>query len=219
MSGKAPWGLKLEPTVIDGIRTKMMVDDPEQVDYMKLAFDMFSDPQTSLGDITRYCAENNITIDGKELQRPSLSLILRNPVYVKADLDVYEFFKSQGAEIVNDAADFTGTNGCYLFKGRDVKESKYNTFKDHILVLAPHEGQISSETWLTCRKKLMDNTGFGGVHKKAKNTWLAGKIKCGRCGTALLAMNSPGGFKYFRCRKRIDSKACDGCGTIHVREF
>ena len=29
---------------------------------------------------------------------------------------------SQGAAIVNDASDFAGTNGCYLYQGRDVKE-------------------------------------------------------------------------------------------------
>ena len=41
--------------------------------------------------------------------------LLRNPVYAQADLELYEFFKSQGAAVVNDAADFAGTNGCYLY--------------------------------------------------------------------------------------------------------
>ena len=83
--------------------------------------------------------------------------MLRNPVYVQADLDVYEFFKSQGTIIVNDAADFTGMNGCYLYQGRDVKPSKKNDLKDQMLVLAPHEGIVPSDIWLTCRKKLMNN--------------------------------------------------------------
>ena len=64
--------------------------------------------------------------------------MLRNPVYVQADLDVYEFFKSQGTVIVNDAADFTGMNSCYLYQGRGVKPSKKNDLKDQMLVLAPH---------------------------------------------------------------------------------
>ena len=54
--------------------------------------------------------------------RTFLSQLLRNPVYAQADLELYEFFKSQGAAIVNDASDFAGTNGCYLYQGRDVKE-------------------------------------------------------------------------------------------------
>ncbi len=92
------------------------------------------------GDITRYFAEQGILFNGKKLIRPTLAQMLRNPVYVQADLDVYEFFKSQGTVIVNDAADFTGMNGCYLYQGRDVKPSKKNDLKDQMLVLAPHEG-------------------------------------------------------------------------------
>ena len=43
---------------------------------------------------------------------------------------LYEFFKSQGAAIVNDASDFAGTNGCYLYQGRDVKEDKEMCIRD-----------------------------------------------------------------------------------------
>jgi hypothetical protein len=60
-----------------------------------------------------------------------ISIMLRNPVYAQADLELYEFFKSQGAAIVNDAADFTGTNGCYLYQGRDIAESKNSNLKGH----------------------------------------------------------------------------------------
>jgi len=79
---------------------------------------------------------------GKELIRPTLAQMLRNPVYVQADLDVYEFFKSQGTVIVNDVADFTGMNGCYLYQGRDVKASKKNDLKDQMLETA---GEIVSQ--------------------------------------------------------------------------
>ena len=99
-------------------------------------------------------------------------------------MELYEFFKSQGAAIVNDASDFAGTNGCYLYQGRDVKEDKDRCLKDQILVIAPHEALIPSDVWLKCRKKLMMNKTFQ-QGRKPKNTWLAGKVKCGRCGYAL----------------------------------
>ena len=106
MSGAAPYGFKLEPTTLQGIRTKMMIPDP------------------ATANIARYFAENNILIYGKELKRGFISQLLRNPIYAQADLDLYEFFKGQGAVVVNDAADFAGTNGCYLYQGRDVQERK-----------------------------------------------------------------------------------------------
>jgi hypothetical protein len=147
---------------------------------------------------------------------------LHNPVYVQADLDIYEFFKSQGANIVNDAADFSGTNGCYLYKGRDVDVRKSVSLKDHILVVAPHEGFVPSDIWLACRKKMLCNRSFAGTPThKAKNTWLAGKIKCGRCGFSLATVFSGdrGNRKgYFRCRKRTDRTGCEGCGTLRILE-
>ena len=120
--------------------------------------------------------------------------------------------------VVNEATDFAGTNGCYLYQGRDVQERKNKHLKDQILVLAPSEGLVSSDTWLRCRKKLMANKTFQGG-RKAKNTWLAGKVKCGRCGYALMSVGNPTGVQYLRCSKRADSKSCDGCGTLRTREF
>ena len=64
-----------------------------------------------------YFAEQGILFHSKELIRPTLAQMLRNLVYVQANLEVYEFFKSQRTVIVNNAADFTGMNGCYLYRG------------------------------------------------------------------------------------------------------
>ena len=161
---------------------------------------MYAEPETSFGDITRYFEERDIKVYGKSLTRSYLSLsqLLRNPVYAQADLEKYEFFKSQGTVVVNDAADFAGTNGCYLYQGRDVKEDKDKSLKGQILVIAPHEGFVSADVWLRCRKKLMTNTTFQNG-RKARNTWLAGKIKCGKCGYALKTTHNPSGYEYLRC--------------------
>ncbi len=217
MSGKAPYGYKLGQTTVDGIRTRMLVIDPVAAEQVKQMFEMYADPQTSIGDITRRFVEQGIKFNGSELVRSTVSMLLRNPVYAQADLELYEFFKSQGAAVVNDAADFAGTNGCYLYQGRDVEESKNYNLKDHLLVIAPHEGIVSSETWLACRKRLMNNSSFGGGHK-AKNTWLAGKIKCGRCGAGLSGLINPAGTGYYRCRRRAENRSCEGCGTLRVHE-
>ena len=220
MGGKTPYGYKLEPTVMEGIKTKMLTVDPETADHVRLMFEMYADPQTSLGDISRYFTEKGISFGKNGLSRNALSFLLRNPSYAQADLDLYEFFKGQGAAIANDAADFAGTNGCYLFQGRDATGRKFASLKDQMLVVAPHEGLVSSEVWLQCRRKLIGNSDFGGgTTKKARHSWLAGKIKCGRCGKALVAVVNENKTIYFRCRTRMDRKMCEGCGTIRVREF
>ena len=47
MSGAAPYGFKLEPTTIQGIRTKMMIPDPDTANIARLMFEMYAEPSTS----------------------------------------------------------------------------------------------------------------------------------------------------------------------------
>ena len=218
MSGPAPYGFDLAPTRLHDVRTIMLVEDPETRKYALLMFTMYAEPMTSFGDITRYFSEAGIKIYGKDLTRGFLSQLLRNPAYVIADLDVYEFFKSQGTYIVNEAADFEGGNGCYLYQGRDVAGNKNSQLRDQILVLAPHKGFVPSSIWLKCRKKLMNNTTFQSG-RKARNTWMAGKVKCGRCGYALMSVGNSTGTQYLRCSKRADNKSCEGCGKLKTHDF
>ena len=142
MSGAAPFGFQLEPITIQGIRTKMMKPDPETADITRLMFEMYA----------RHFADEGILIYDKELTRGFISQILRNPIYAQADLEMYEFFKSQGTVVINEAADFAETNGCYLYQSRDVQARKNKYLKDQILVVAPSEGLVSADVWLRCRK-------------------------------------------------------------------
>lgn len=157
------------------------------------------------------------TYHGRPLSRATLSVILRNPIYVMADLDIYEFYKSQGTDIYNDAADFAGINGCYYYQGKGNTEDKHKHLQGQTLVLAPHEGFIPSELWLKCRKKLLASHTYQPA-RKARNTWMAGKIKCGKCGYALMSAHS-NGILYLRCTVHADSKACPGCGCVKLHEL
>lgn len=52
--------------------------------------------------------------------------------------------------------------------------------------------------------------------RAAVNTWLAGKIKCGNCGYALMSIKSRSGKRYLRCSKRLNNRACPGCGKVYT---
>ena len=79
MSGAAPYGFQLEPTTIEGIRTKMMKPDPETANIAKLMFEMYSQPGISFGDIARYFADEGILIYGKEMKRGFISQLFKKP--------------------------------------------------------------------------------------------------------------------------------------------
>ena len=100
MSGQAPYGYQLEPTVVEGIRTKKMVADPIAADHVRLMFEMYAEPETSFGDITRYFEEHDIKIYGKSMFRTFLSQLLRNPVYACL-LYTSRFMRTYGAKNIS----------------------------------------------------------------------------------------------------------------------
>jgi DNA invertase Pin-like site-specific DNA recombinase len=219
MGGRIPYGFMLEPIVIDRVRTARYIINPKEVAVVRLIFEMYARQTTSYGDIVRYFQEHDIQRNGKPWERTRLADILKNPVYVKADLDVYEFFRGQGVIIANSPEDFIGTNGCYYYAGQDAQGRKHVRLEGNHLVLAPHEGIVDSSIWLACRKKCL---GARQVtpSQKAKNTWLAGKIKCGKCGYALVDKHySNKNARYLLCSYRMNSKACEGSGSIHTPEM
>ena len=162
-----------------------------------IAYIIFEGPAEDRNMNTLVDMISGMEVKEDELTRGFISQMLRNPIYAQADLEMYEFFKGPGTVVINEAADFAGTNGCYLYQGRDVQARKNKHLKDQILVMAPSEGLVSADVWLRCRKKLMANTTFQNG-RKAKNTWLAGKVKCGRCGYALMSVGNPSGVQYLR---------------------
>ena len=209
MRGRTPYGFDTEPIVMDGIKTKKLVETPE-MDFAELMYQMYAEPSSSYGDITRYFVKNSIDVYGKALQRAFISKLLRNPVYVQADMDIYEYFKAQGVKIESPPEMFTGDNSCYLYQGREGEEQ--------ILVIAPHQGRIPSSLWLTVQRKLSQNTSFQNG-RKCHNTWLAGKIKCGRCGYALVGLRAQNGVTYLRCKQRADNGSCEGAGTLTAQSM
>ena len=204
MRGRAAYGFDLEPIVMDGIKTKKLVENAE-MDYVEMMFEMYAEPETSYGDITRYFTTQGILVYGKTLKRGFLGQLLRNPVYVQADMDIYEYFKAQGVKIESPPELFTGDYGCYLYQGREGEEP--------ILVIAPHKGRIPSGLWLAVQRKLSQNTSFQNG-RKCHNTWLAGKIKCGCCGYALTSQNATNGTTYLHCKQRSENGGCQGAGTL-----
>ena len=216
MGGRVPYGYRLKETVIDNIRTSMYEKIPEESEQLKLIYSLYADSSNSLGNIIRYLNEHQIKhLRGGNWSTARLSEMLRNPVYVQADIDVYHFFQSQGANIYNPASDFTGYNACYLYKGTVSDTRKQCDLTDKEIVLAPHMGFIPSKTWLACRLRCLNNRQSTKTCKP-KNSWLVGKVKCGNCGYALTIRKAKTKWgRYFVCSQ--SGNICKGAGcTIYA---
>lgn len=187
MGGTIPYGYTKVPITIQGVRTSMYEPIKEEADDIRFIFEIYSHPNTSLGDVVRQFEKKgrHYNLRGKVINTRRISETLRNPLYTQADRVIYDFYKEQGVNIVNSVDEFNGETGLYLFH------------KSNSLVIAPHQGIIDSETWLRCRRKLLANTTT--IPHKARKFLYAGKVKCGFCNYAMIPVGSPrkNGYVYY----------------------
>ena len=220
MGGRIPYGFEKVKTEIDGIKTSKYVPIPDEAEQIRIMYSLYADENNSLGDIIAYFNKNGIKhLRGGMWSAGRISEILRNPIYVMADADVYDFFKSQGANIINPVSDYTGYNACYLYQGTVSKTRKQLDLTDKEIVLAPHQGIIPSGDWLKCRIRCLNNRQSTKTCK-ATTSWLAGKVKCGKCGYGLTIVKANTKWhRYFVCAAALATKKenCQGTGgTIYA---
>ena len=221
MGGRVPFGFRREKFSIDGIKTSRYVPIPEEIEALKLMYYMYSQPQVSVGDVVKVLIERGIkntrSPDGS-WDKARVAELMKNPIYVKSDLSIYEFFKSQGAVLHNSPEDFIG-NGCYLYSEKN-NTKKTISLDGHHIVLAPHEGVIDSEIWLKVRYKCLGNRQVAKPIK-ARNTWLAGKIKCAKCGYALQIRRSNTRIaRYLICSRHQQTiNGCEGVGGLRANDI
>lgn len=215
MGGRIPYGFTKIPIEINGIRSSMYQTEPEEAEDIRLIYELYSKPSATLGDVLReLCSNGNMNKRGKLWNTARLSELMRNPVYVAADVSVYNFFKQQSTNICSPIEDFNGKHGCYLFSGSNTNRKTWD-LHDRNLVVAPHSGFIDSDVWLICRKKLLANHQIKTC--KAKNSWLSGLVKCGSCGYAMTIKRSKTkAGRYFYCSGRANKVCSADIHTVYA---
>ncbi len=218
MGGRVPYGFRLADAALHGKRTKTYVAEPGEAELVRRMYGRYADPSASYGDVAASFAAQGLTCRGKPWSRARIAACLKNPAYVRADAEIYDFFAGQGTEIESPREDFIGTNGCYYYKGRGAAGRKQARLNGSRLVLAPHEGIVPADVWLACRVKCLRNKQVQ-TGRKVRNTWLAGLLKCGVCHYALTCKQYPDRrVRYFLCSRKMDSGACPGPGLLHADE-
>lgn len=209
LGGPVPYGFSKEKTSIDGVKTSVYREHPVQSPIVKEMYEMYADTNMSLGGISDYLNKKGIlAAQGGHWDSGKISRILRNPIYVKANADVYSYYKSKGCIISNDIADFVGTNGCFLYGKREANERKYTKVEDHVLSLGHHQGFIDGREWLAVQYKLDSNRQIKNSGR-GKHTWLSGVAKCGYCKYAVSVVKA-GNNRYFYCRGKTNLRICNG---------
>jgi hypothetical protein len=211
-----PFGFMKIPYPDGGKKASTYGPDPDNIETLKEIFELYS-TKYSAGEITRYLNDKDIkTASGSLWASTKVVRILRNPCYVKADADIYSYYKNLGAIIDNPIEDFAGINGCFYYGEHEVKKyAKENIKKTHLCV-SMHQGVIDSNTWLECQFKLDNSQGIKNSGK-GKTTWLSGLTKCTKCKYAMVPRRSRGDYLFYYCKGKYDYKCCDTTATWNVK--
>ena len=222
MGGKIPYGFSKTPIVIDGVKTSMYVQEPDEAADIAMIYELYSKPSATLGDVLRELTARGLNTNrrGKHWNTARLSELMRNPIYTTNDISIYEFFKAQGSNLINPPEQFDGVTSQYLFSGTNTNRKTWDLNGQNVVV-APHRGFIEPEMWLACRKKLLANHQVRTC--KAKNSFLSGKVKCGNCGYAVVvrfSQRSKGHIRYFIDTGWTENHCCTHkLPTIHADDF
>lgn len=214
MGGRQPYGFELVPTVIHNVKTKKLNPIPAEVEQVRYIFEVYAQENVSLRRLLDILvAEGKQPLNGSSWTTAKLSTLLKNPIYVKADSDVYDYYDRHGVQMVTDVSLFTGEYGAQLY-GHTKHDPSNPDWSDMKLVLLTHPGIVDSDIWLRCQRKLEKNRQIGNSVSNP-TSWLAGKVVCEKCGHTMTTIkgkiNKSGEMRrYFNCTGRSHKKTCTG---------
>lgn len=108
MGGRRPYGFTLTDTVIHNVKTKMFTPVKEEIQQVKYIYEAYEIPGVTLRRLMDNLVQNNILPKEGSWSTGKLSTLLKNPIYVKADNDIYEFLLRNNVNIISDVSEFDG---------------------------------------------------------------------------------------------------------------
>lgn len=206
--GIAPYGYRKCKDYSSGKAICTIEPDPNTAPILLSIFETYGCSPVSLGKIARDLNAQGVpSPNGVKWDSCKLSRIMSNPIYVRADIDIYTHYKNLGANIINPADDFLGENGCVTYGKWERKRRKFDQMDSISLSIGLHEGVVPTPLFLRVQEKLNDNVQVNNA-QRGKYSWLTGMIKCGYCGHALVVKRSAQNTLRFECSGKTNYGAC-----------
>lgn len=206
LGGPPPYGYTKVETTVDGLKTYTFKENKEESDIVKKIYNDYINGK-SMGEIAKGLNKDKvISKRNKPWSETVVARILRNPVYVKANADIYNYLQGLGGTMTNPVEAYTGGLGCYVYGNAEKRKgSKFTNLKNDYVSLGLHKGIIESSLWLNVqmlinKKKNHSNLGTGSL------SWLQGLVKC-KCGYTYYVKKYKNSYsdtiyKYLYCRGR-----------------
>lgn len=181
LGGKTPFGFDLGKTS-DKISTLV---PNENADIVYTLFSKYAyDTSCSLHQLVEYLRENHGIIK----TATSINTILSNPIYVKADEKLYNYYKTLGVTFLNEKEDWNGEHSCLVLNKTNQRGDKSlpNPSSEWQIYITNWEGWIDSRTFLLCQERMSQNVALSKDNSpKGAFQELSGLVKCAKCGRAV----------------------------------
>ena len=177
LGGKEPFGYRRCKR--DG---KSSLEPNEYKDLVLQLYTKYAnDANTSLHQLVKYSLDTYSV----KLSATQIKNILSNPLYVKADKKLFDYYKLKNVKFLNDVTEFDGKRALQIINKTDQTKKKtvQNDTSLWTAYLSNWPGTIDSRTFIVVQERLSQNKSYATSNKSTnKMMELSGLIKCAKCG-------------------------------------
>ena len=192
LGGNTPTGYRSTETIgsitLDGRKRKArmleLIDDEAKI--VKLVYSKFLEFKSLTKTETYMIQHDILTKQGKLFNRFAIKNILRNPVYLIADEQAWNYFNTLDVEIYSDREHFDGIHGMMTYnktKQQTGKANAVNDISEWIIAVGKHKGMIKGTDWVEVQKLLNQNKSKSYRKPRSNVALLSGLLFCGHCGS------------------------------------
>ena len=218
--GRLPMGYKSEKVSyidVDGKERSVvkLIPDEEELRVVKLIYETYL-KEGSLHKTEVYFTQNNIkSTSGILLEKSSLKVILKNPIYVKSDEEVINYLNRNSWNVYGEPDGKSGLLSYNKTKSiiKDGKYVKVNKEKgEWIAAVSNCPGIIASDKWIKVQEQFKQNKDKFPRLGKTNNALLTGKIRCDECGSYMrvvhgrVSKETGNKLFYYKCAMKTKSK-------------
>ncbi len=197
---------KSENNILENKKRKAckLVPIKEEIDLVTIIVQKYLELK-ALCKLEMYLKINNIkSRNDKYFSISTLRAILTNPVYVKNDKDILEYYKEKGIHIYaeGDRANFDGKYGLMTYNKID--GLKKRPMEEWVFAVGLHEGHIDGKDWIKVQDLLEKNSDkrYRAFTNNKNNTVFSGILRCKCCGSYMrpksgTAKDEEGNTKYY----------------------
>ncbi|MCB2292014.1 recombinase family protein [Clostridium algoriphilum] len=173
----------------------------DELDVVKLIYNKYLQYK-SISQVFIFIFSKNIkTKNGVDFNKKRIQLILRNPLYVRANDNVLNHLSFIGMNVMGTADDKHGILTYNKSKGARIRRD----ITEWIAAVSTHEGIIDASCWLNVQKILDANKNKAPRLGTSAAALLTGTLKCSKCGKSMIVKH---GHISAKTNKKIQYYVC-----------